>query len=40
VQRFLAARSRDDVEALAPQYGVEHVPQDFFVVNDEDAHSE
>ena len=37
-QRFFAAGGRDDVEALAPQHDLEHVPQDFFVVDDQDSH--
>ena len=38
-QRFFAARGHDDFEAFAAQDGVEHVAEDFFVVDDEDSHA-
>ena len=38
-QRFLAARRADDVEAFAAQDGIEHVAQNFFVVNDQNSHA-
>src|ERR1051326_1179711 len=39
-QRLFAGRGEDDVEAFAPEHGLEHVAEDFFVVDDENFHQD
>jgi hypothetical protein len=38
VQRFFAGRCSDDVEPLAAQDSIQHVAQDFFVVDNQNSH--